>query len=250
VTEASPFFIGTSGWSYSEWQTLFYPQSLNKKEWLHYYAKHFKVVEINATYYRLFPENVFVKWYKAAPNGFVYIVKVPQLITHKRKLVNCQTDIAKFCASVSLLKDKLGLILLQLPPNMPYDLTRLKEALLLFTDPTKVVVECRNPTWITANTKALLTEIGSIFCITDSPIILLKRNWLTAEIAYIRLHGRHQWYDYNYSHAELKNIARLAINMQKQGAKQVYILFNNDMHAYAPENALLLQSYLANATRY
>jgi uncharacterized protein YecE (DUF72 family) len=239
-----PFLIGTSGWTYSDWKGKFYPETLSKKEWFQYYTQHFHVIEINATYYRWFPPRIFIKWREAAPKHFLYVVKVPGIITHQKKLLYCHQEIKQFCQLTKLLKNKLGLILMQLPPSMPYDLPRPKAALSAFDHPQKVVVEFRHPRWITEEAKELLKEMGSIFCVTDSPAIKLQY-CLTAKIGYIRLHGRTEWFDYDYTKQQLKEIARLAKTMRQHGAKQVYILFNNDIHAYAPKNAAFLQDLLS-----
>ena len=134
------------------------------------------------------------------------------------------------------MKEKFGLILLQLPPNTPYDPDRLNEALLSFGDPRRIAVEFRHKKWLTEETKTLLHEIGSIFCNADSPKTELT-DWLTSDIAYIRLHGRESWYGYEYSARELKNIVELMQRMVRAGAKQIYVYFNNDLAGFAPKNA-------------
>lgn len=245
MTEHEPtFLIGTSGWNYPDWRGVFYPHDLPQKKWLAYYAKHFSTVEINATFYRFFKEENYINWRQAVPAGFHYVLKTPRLITHQKFLYDCEKDIKYFCHLVSLLKNKFGLILLQLPPHMRYDPGLLKEAILTFDHPQKIVVEFRHKKWLTEEVKDLLSGIGCIFCAADSPKMKLL-NWVMSDIAYIRLHGRKEWFDYKYTKRELTGIANFAKRMTDQGAKKVYIFFNNDVAAYSIENALYLKELLS-----
>lgn len=239
----SKFWIGTSGWTYQDWAGIFYPENCPQKSWLNYYAHQFNVVELNATFYRSFPKKTYQHWYETVPEQFRYVIKLSRYITHHKYLLNVKTAIRRAENSAHFLEDKLGLILMQLPPRMPYDLSRLHAALSTFQDPTKVVVEFRNPKWLTDESKVLLTDFKAIFCNVDGPHSRIK-DWLTGNIAYIRLHGRKQMYKHSYSAAELLEISHHARNLLKKGAKEVYIFFNNDYHGHAPQNAKMLQRLL------
>lgn len=236
------FMIGTSGWNYTDWRGVFYPKDCPQRKWLEYYASVFNAIEINATFYRFFPEAIFQKWSNQVPADFRFVVKVHRTISHLHLLKNCDELIIQFSDLASALEKKLGLILLQLSPKMPYELKTLEQALLTFSDPQKVAVEFRDKKWFMPDTKKLLKQIGSVFCAADSPEISLL-DWVTSDTAYIRLHGRKEWYDYNYTNKELKEIASLAKHMGKH-AKKVYIFFNNDYYGYAVKNALMLREIL------
>lgn len=237
------FLVGTSGWSYSHWKGVFYPGGHPQKRWFEYYAKRFPTVEINATFYRFFPDGTYNNWRERAPGGFLYVLKTPRLITHRKKLLNAGGDIKRFAESASLLGDRFGLVLLQLAPGLPYDPERLREALGAFGDPGKVAVEFRHEDWLTGEVRELLGELGAAFCAADSPKSE-PLDWVTGETAYIRLHGRKKWYAYDYTESELDGIAALARRMSRLGAKRVYIFFNNDLGGYAPKNALTLMGML------
>lgn len=245
MNKKEKFIIGTSGWSYPDWRGIFYPNDLPRNKWFAFYAAQFNAIEMNATFYRFFPKKILKKWSDQAPDNFIYIMKVHRLITHRKFLLKTKTLIKKFCRLAALLEPKLGLILLQIAPSTPYDPERLRKALLAFDDPKKVVVEFRHEKWLTLEIKQLLSQLGCIFCIADSPKIKLK-DWLSSDTAYIRLHGRKKWYDYNYSKRELKQIANFAKKLNKKGATKIYIFFNNDYEAYAVKNALYLRSLLLN----
>ena len=135
------------------------------------------------------------------------------------------------------------MILLQVAPSTPYDLKRLKQALLAFPDPSIVAVEFRNPDWLSTQTETLLRDLGASFCNADSPIQKLT-HILTSQRAYIRLHGRRKWYSDFYQNDELAEIANLARELDHSGASEVYIFFNNDYFANACANAKTLINML------
>ena len=179
-------------------------------------------------------------WGEKAPAGFRYVFKVPRLISHRKRLHDCQDLIEEFTGSVALTGDRFGLALLQLPPGLHQDLPRLETALRAFGDPRRVAVEFRHPSWLKADTRDLLERLGSSFVATDSPQGR-PLDWLTGDYGYIRLHGRTRWYDYDYAPAEIEEIAALAEDMVARGAREVYVFFNNDTAAYAPGNAQALR---------
>lgn len=237
------FFVGTSGWMYDHWKGRFYPANLPKNRWFGFYANLFSAVEVNATFYRTFKEQTYLRWKALAPQGFGFVLKAPRLITHRKYLLEVETEIKEFCQSGALLGEHLEMILLQIAPGTPYDLDRLHQALLAFPEPAKVAVEFRRREWYTSETEQLLRRIGATFCNIDSPRQKLT-SILTSERAYVRLHGRSRWYSHDYSESELQEIARAAQDLVNQGARRVYIFFNNDFEGYAPANALRLMKLL------
>jgi len=242
-TESTQFLVGTSGWTYPHWQGRFYPADWPKSKWFEYYTQKFSVVEVNATFYRTFKEQTYHNWRAKAPEGFHYVLKAPRFITHRKYLKDVGNECQAFYKSAALLENRLGLILLQLAPGTPYEPERLRQALLAFDDPTKIAVEFRHARWFTEEIRLLLTELGAVFCTADSPKTELM-DWLTADTAYLRLHGRTHWFAYDYSNEELKGIADLAKRLGKMGAKEIYIFFNNDFEGSAPKNALALREML------
>jgi uncharacterized protein YecE (DUF72 family) len=237
------YYIGTSGWNYSDWKSRFYPKNLAQRDWLAYYATQFNSLEVNATFYRSFSDETYINWYNKVPDNFKFVIKAPRLVTHFKLLIDCEATVSKFEESATLLRDKLGLMLLQLSPKMPYDTWRLHVSLRQFHYPTKVVVEFRDKKWLNLQTKHVLEQAGSIFCAVDSDKFKLN-SWLTASTAYVRLHGRVPGYHYCYSLTELKEIAKHIRTFALHGAKEIYIFFNNDYEANAPYNALTLRELL------
>jgi len=245
VTKESHFMVGTSGWFYDHWKGVFYPEDLPKKGWFQYYQKYFQTVEINATFYRRFKDQTYFNWANQVAEGFTYVLKVQRIITHRKFLKNCSEDIREFSRSASLLGNKLGLLLLQLAPQTPYDPELLKNVVHSFNNSRIVAIEFRDKKWLTGEIKKILIDAGAVFCNVDSPKLRCL-DWITSEIAYIRLHGRTQWYRYNYSDNELEEIANIAKGFIGEGAKKIYIFFNNDFEGHAPNNAQRLIEFLVH----
>jgi uncharacterized protein YecE (DUF72 family) len=141
--------IGCSGFLYDHWRGPFYPEDLPRNLWLDYYCRQFSTVELNVTFYRLPERETFAKWYLATPEGFVFSLKGSRFITHVKKMKDCAEPIEAFYSRASVLKEKLGVILWQLPPTLNMDVERLKEFLEALR-PYRVrnAFEFRNKTWI------------------------------------------------------------------------------------------------------
>lgn len=237
------FYIGASGWTYDHWKGDFYPGDLTKSRWFEFYAQHFNAVEINATFYRSFKVETYQKWRDKAPPGFRYAVKASRLITHRKMLVDVGGEITDFCGCVKALEETSGMILLQLSPRTALDFERLRSALRAFPDPSKVAVEFRHARWDCEETMDLLREVDAVYVCVDSPKCCLQAR-LSGRRAYLRLHGRREWYADDYSPAELREIARTARELADRGAEEVYVFFNNDVGGYAHRNALALRELL------
>ncbi len=236
--------IGTSGWTYQHWRGVFYPQRLPQRLWFDYYARQFSTVEVNATFYRSFADSTYRQWRERAPGNFRYVLKAPQRISHRKRLVDVAEDWRAFLDQASHLGDALGLILLQLPPHCPLDLELLESALLASGEPERVAVEFRHPDWLSSSTYELLARLGATFVCVDSPRQPLAAT-LTSDCGYIRLHGRRAWYRYDYTTDEINQIATVAEELTGGGARCVYVFFNNDIDGFAPANARALMARLA-----
>ncbi len=245
AVDDTDYYIGTSGWLYDHWKGIFYPHDLKKNSWFNHYIKHFKTVEINATFYRRFKDETFIRWKNISPGDFRFVLKIPRIITHIKKLSNVEKEISEFCRQAMLLEDKLGCLLLQLPPFISYQPGLLQNTLSLFEKETLIAVEFRDKSWLNLETKELLRKHGAIYCNADSPVITLN-DWLTIDTAYFRMHGRTNWYAYNYTNEELVNLANIMTNFFQIGAKTIYVFFNNDYSGFAPKNAKFLNDLLSS----
>ncbi len=231
--------VGTSGWHYNHWSGLFYPPKLPKSKWFEHYAKDFDTVEINNTFYQLPKKQTFKNWHRQAPENFLYTVKANRYITHIKRLKDPQESLERFFEGVRLLKENLGPVLYQLPPNFHKDLDRLKAFLHVLPEDRTAVFEFRHESWFSQDTYKLLGEFNAGFCIHDlvgkeTPRIV------TADIIYIRFHGPTGKYQGNYSKSALQSWAKWLKDHTKE-ARSIYAYFNNDIHAYAIRNAKTLK---------
>jgi len=110
-------FIGTSGWVYSHWEGIFYPENLPSRDKLKYFSQHFKTAEINYSFYHLPQPSTYQNWYKQTPKDFLFAVKTSRFITHIKRLKGVKKAWKHFLENALSLKEKLGPILFQFPPS-------------------------------------------------------------------------------------------------------------------------------------
>lgn len=138
---------GTSGFSYKEWKGPFYPSGLPAGEMLAYYASRLPTVEINNTFYRLPQRALLERWRDQVPADFRFAVKASRRITHVKRLVDCAEEARRFFDAVDALGEKLGAVLIQLPPQLRVDVGRLERFLDLVPSGTPAAFEFRHPSW-------------------------------------------------------------------------------------------------------
>lgn len=234
--------IATSGWSYKHWIGKFYPSALKAEEQFDYYLTFFDTVEINNSFYRLPSREIFLKWKTETPSAFQFSIKASRYITHMKKLKDTEQGLDTFLSNAQALDDKLSTVLFQLPPTWKVNQERLHDFLKTLPKDVRFVFEFRNPSWYTIEVYSLLRAYNCAFCIYDlaghqSPMEL------TANFAYVRLHGPGEKYQGSYSDAALRTWATRILQWQDQG-KDVYAYFDNDQEAFAVFNALTLKDLL------
>ena len=252
--------IGTCGFSYEEWKTVFYPADLPSNEMLRYYSLVFSFVELDNTWYRMPNPNQLQRLALITPSDFRISLKVHRSLTHEID-ESWQTKADEFSLAVSALSStgRLGCVLVQLPYRFSYTIENRKYLanLLAALSNFPLVVEFRNATWYQDRVFETLRKL-KVGLITvdrpDLPGLPPESVIITSDICYYRLHGRNTdlwWsgnaksrYEYCYSEQELKDRARLIRAMAKQ-SKTVFVAFNNHSSGYAPKNAAYIQSILA-----
>ncbi len=180
-------FVGTSGWQYRHWRGAYYPRGLPVSRWLEHYAADFATVELNASFYYLPPRSTFEGWAARTPPGFVFAVKASRYLTHVRRLRDPEEPVERLLEAASGLGDRLGPILLQLPPTLERRVDALGATLEAFPPGQRVAVEPRHDSWFVDEVRELLTARGAALCLADrrGP---LGRAWRTAPWTYLRLH--------------------------------------------------------------
>jgi uncharacterized protein YecE (DUF72 family) len=237
-------FIGTSGYNYKHWSNgVFYPSELPQNKWLEHYSKFFSTVELNVTFYRLPQEKVFNGWYTKTPKDFIFTLKGSRFITHVKKLNDCREALELFLLRSKNLREKLSLILWQLPPGMHLDEKKLEGFCKLLKEMKdlnfKSVFEFRHKSWFCEVVYQILKHYNFSICIAHS------NRWpsiekITADPVYLRFHGGTVLYGSNYSDEELKYWSNNIKCWLAEG-RSVYAYFNNDAHGFAVQNALRLK---------
>ncbi|HZK81290.1 MAG TPA: DUF72 domain-containing protein [Humisphaera sp.] len=229
--------IGISGWTYPPWRGVFYPKKLSHKSELAYAATMVNSIEINGSFYSLQRPSSYQTWYDATPSSFVFSVKGPRYITHMKRLRDIEKPLANFFASGVLgLKEKLGPILWQFPPNfvfneekfeqffrlLPRDTAaaanlakehndKLKGRALTETDanrPLRHAVEIRHASFANPKFVDLLREHKIALVIADTAGKWPYAEDVTADFVYLRLHGDEVLYASGYSASALDQWAK------------------------------------------
>jgi uncharacterized protein YecE (DUF72 family) len=231
--------IGTSGWQYKDWRGRLYPPKLPLRLWLEHYAEHFDTVEVNNAFYRLPERGTFQQWRERTPAGFRFAVKMSRFLTHVKRLREPAEPVARFLGRADALGDKLGPVLLQLPPTLKADLGALDETLKQFPGHVRVAVEPRHHSWFTDEMRALLTRHGAALSWADRKGRPLSPLWVTTDFGYLRLHeGRAEPWP-NYGRTSLASwLDRIAA--AGDGVRETFVFFNNDPGGAAVENAAAL----------
>ncbi len=236
-------FVGTSGWNYQDWVEIFYPKQLHPSKWLNYYCKYFNTVEINNTFYHLPQGKTFDKWYEETPEAFRFSVKVSRFFTHIKRLKDPIIHMNIFMERAIRLKEKLKILLFQLPPKMKFDYERIKDLIIYlknFNDSSiKYVFEFRDKSWLNDKLYELFQYYDISLCLSDYPMLEVAGP-ITSKTVYIRKHGIPNIYASDYSSEEIKNLSRKIKEWAQEG-RDVYVYFNNDAYGYAIKNAMELR---------
>jgi uncharacterized protein YecE (DUF72 family) len=221
-------WIGTSGWRYPPWRGTFYPQGLAQRRELEHLSRQVSSIEINGSFYSLQRPESYRAWVAETPDGFLFSVKGGRFITHLKQLRDIETPLANFFASgVLALGPKLGPVLWQLPPRMPFDPARIEPFLAMLprstgaaaelakrhderlegrahieTDadrPLRHALEVRHPTFCRAGFVELLREQDVALVVADTAGTWPRLEDVTSDFVYVRLHGDTELYTSGYT---------------------------------------------------
>ena len=235
--------VGTSGWSYTPWRGVFYPEKLAPARMLAFYAERLPTVEVNNTFYRMPKPEQLEKWAAETPPHFRFAPKAPQLITHRQRLVDSADSTAYFLKTIQAFGERLGPILFQLPPFLRADVARLRAFLtdLRTNAPdVRVAFEFRHQSWFTDETEACLREANAALCIADTDDET-DPFWSTARYGYLRLRKT------DYDEAALASwAARLRAPERAWDAAFVY--FKHEDAGRGPQLAARLRTLLGEDT--
>jgi uncharacterized protein YecE (DUF72 family) len=257
--EASPgdnqLFLGTSSWTGEGWVGSFYPAGSKPADFLPFYARHFRTVEVDSTFYRIPAANTVKQWRERTPKGFIFAAKVPQVITHEKVLVDAERDLKDFLDVMDLLGDGLGPLLLQFPyfnkhkfRGLGFFLKRLQPFLDNLPRQYQWAVEIRNKTWLSEKLYSVLRQHGVALALVDHAWMPRPQEYfeagdpVTANFSYIRWIGDRKGIEEKTQHwdhviIDREDDMRIWIPIIHQILKrriQVMGYFNNHYAGFAP----------------
>ncbi|MBA3971925.1 MAG: DUF72 domain-containing protein, partial [Bacteroidetes bacterium] len=206
------------------------------------YSSQFNSIELNATFYQLYGKEQFVKWKDKTPKGFKFFPKIPQTVSHLKRLNEVKNLVDEFCLSASGLEEKLGVIFLQLHDNYkPKDFDRLEKFVKEFPKGVPLAIELRNAEWFTVKTEfERVCELFEKYKVSNVIVDTAGRRdimhmRLTSPVAFIRYVGANDPTDYDRLDPWVDRIAK----WKKEGLKEVNFFVHQNHELASP----LLSAY-------
>lgn len=228
--------VGTSGYGYGAWKGKFYPPQLPPGEMLRFYAGRLGAVEVNNTFYRMPTGRLLASWAGQVPADFLFALKAPQLITHRKRLKDVDEEAGHLFRTVPVLEGRLGPLLFQFPPSFPADLLRLTHFLGLIPAGLSCAFEFRHPSWIAGEIPALLAERGFCLCTADTDEHPAGELAAAAGWGYLRLRRS------DYTVADL---AQWLARIRAQRWERAFVFFKHEEEARGPALALRFRELVA-----
>ncbi len=193
-------YLGTSGWSYADWEGTLYPEALPSASRLAEYAKHYPTVEIDSTFYGTPRRSTVKKWREIVPDGFLFAAKFPQEVTHERNLVGSEAEAESFVRTMAELGDRLGPLLVQLPPSFDVEgMGVLEDFLKRLPEGFRYTVEVRHRSWLGSDLPQMLSERGAALALIDYPR-MPRMQEATTDFSYIRWLGDRREFPEGHTH--------------------------------------------------
>jgi uncharacterized protein YecE (DUF72 family) len=232
-------YLGTSGWSYADWEGTLYPPGTPPAGRLAEYVKHFTTVEIDSTFYGTPKVTTVERWRNVAPHGFLFAAKFPQDVTHGGRLVNVHSETEGFVQTMQALEDRLGPLLLQLPPDFTVEgMGVLEDFLRDLPRGLRYAVEVRHRSWIGSDLPELLRECGVALTLVDYPR-MPRLQEATTDFAYIRWLGDRREFPSGHTHLKKNRDDDLLwwserVNHFLNEGKTVFAYANNHYQNHSP----------------
>lgn len=230
--------IGCSGWSYQDWAGPFYPKNAQPGDYLRLYSSVFNAVEVDSTYYRTPSPLMVSNWRKVTPEGFVFTAKFPKKITHEKKLRDVAEQLERFYKSMAELREKLGVLLVQLPPSFNYKKDR--EALEQFLGQSdskyRHAVELRNRSWFKPDVYRMLEQANVALAWSENQYASTPPE-ATSDVAYVRMVGDRSITDFSKTQRDQGEVMRKwydALEEKSSLFKQGFVFFNNHFAGFGP----------------
>lgn len=234
------YLFGCSGWSYKAWIGPFYPVGSEPKEFLKFYSKAFRTVEIDSTFYSIPGKETVRRWVENTPDDFVFSPKVPRSITHDNRLLNVELLMEKFIDVIGDLGHKMGMILVQLPPSFSFQegFERLGDFLDLLPEKFEFAVEFRNETWFNEDLYELLRGRKITMAWTEVPMTS-NPGILTSDSVYLRLVGDRTIREENFGTIRRNRDGEMKmwsnrLTLAGDDIKKAYVYSNNHFQGFGP----------------
>lgn len=243
-------YLGTSGFSYSNWKEFFYPKDIKSADYLSYYSKQFNCTEINSSFYNFPLSKTIEKWATHTPDSFRFCLKMHRSITHYQKLKEPAAQLEKFFGVIAGIQPKAGPVLIQLPPSLTFNYDTVQ---LFFSELEKYgkgfrfALEARHASWYDDEALSLLLEHHIIHVIADAGTRFPSLEMVEDENTYIRFHGREKLYASPYGENVLRQYAEKIAGWLKEGIDN-WVFFNNTMYGAALTNAFRLAELVKEQT--
>jgi uncharacterized protein YecE (DUF72 family) len=232
--------IGCSGWSYKDWQGIFYPKDFLARDYLRFYSSVFNCVEIDSSFYRVPSASMISQWKNSTPSGFLFSPKLPKKITHEKKLVDSEATLTYFYSVLNKLGPKLGPIAIQLPPSIKLSTheASMKAFISQLHPDFKHAIEFRHKSWFTPEVYQLLRK-NNIAMIWSLNQYLETPAEQTADFAYVRMVGDREISEFIGTQRDRSEDMQRWASVIKDGASKFesgYIFFNNHFAGFSPES--------------
>jgi uncharacterized protein YecE (DUF72 family) len=250
--------LGTQGWNYAAWSGSFYPPETRAPDYLRTYARAFRTVEVDSTFYAIPPSSTVRGWVSRTPDDFIFALKLPQEITHERRFLDAETVLSQFVDRARELGSRLGPILIQCGPDFsPIERDNLAAFLPQLPTDVRFAIEFRQRAWITPDHLQLLSDHRVALALSDGRWI--PRAWLlklceqpTTDFAYLRWMGPDRSIT-DYSHLQVDRSAELdawaaMIPVLQRQVRTVYGFVNNHFAGHGPASVRMLQERLGLPT--
>src|SRR3712207_601628 len=231
--------LGTSGWSYADWEGTVYPSGTTPAGRLAEYVKHFTTVEIDSTFYGTPKGTTVERWRNVAPRGFLFAAKFPQEVTHERNLVDIRSEAEGFVRTMQTLEDRLGPLLLQLPPSFTVEgMGVLEDFLSILPEGPRYAVEVRHRSWLGSDLPKMLREYDVALTLIDYPRMPRMED-ATAEFSYIRWLGNRREFPEGHAHLKKERDEDLRwwsdlVGRFLEESKTVFAYANNHYQNHSP----------------
>ena len=240
---------GTSGWSYEGWKDVFYPDSIRPDRYLEYYSSLYSTVEIDSTFYNIPDEKTLLMWKNSTPKDFKFCPKMFRQVTHEMKLVGVEKFVEAFVERMSILKDKLGIILIQMPPSLKFRNKRvIIEFLQGLPSDFKFAIEFRDISWFNDDIYSLLEKYNVTVAWSDTPFVA-RRYKMTDRKIYLRLIGDRSINESEFGKISVdkeKSIDDWTSKMKEMEKEfeHAFVFANNHYQGFAPGTINLLRKKL------